>query len=53
MFGEYAALIGANGFFSSLMQIPNVIVNFLHTREGQIAAVIFVVVLFFISGKRK
>jgi hypothetical protein len=52
MIAEYGALLGANGFFSSLASLPNALINFLYTREGQIAAVVMIVVLFFLFGRK-
>ena len=52
MIAEYGALLGANGFFSSLASLPSAFINFLYTREGQIVAVVMVVVLFFLFGRK-
>ena len=45
MIGEYGALIGANGFINSLADFPVAIINFLHTRDGQLTAAVVAVVL--------
>jgi hypothetical protein len=45
MMGEYGVLLGTNGFFYSLTGYFTAIVNFLHTRDGQLSATVLVVVL--------
>ncbi|MGR8999837.1 MAG: hypothetical protein ACU88J_12435 [Gammaproteobacteria bacterium] len=45
MMGEYATLIGANGFFNSLAGYPTAIINFLHTKDGQLSAAVLAVVV--------
>ncbi|MGR8942298.1 MAG: hypothetical protein ACU83V_02805 [Gammaproteobacteria bacterium] len=52
MLGEYGALLGANGFFTSLAQLPSALINFLQTTDGKIAAGILVVVLFFLFMRK-
>jgi hypothetical protein len=52
MLGEYGALLGGNGFMSTLGRLPSALMNFLHTQEGQIAAGLLLVVLFFLFGRR-
>ena len=45
MLGEYATLIGANGFFNSLASYPTAIINFLHTKDGQLTAAVLAVLM--------
>ena len=45
MMGEYGALLGANGFFNYLASFPTAIINFLHTRDGQLSVAVLAVVL--------
>ena len=45
MIGEYATLIGANSFLSSIASYPSAIINFLHTSDGQLSAAVLAVVL--------
>lgn len=52
MLGEYGLLLGGNGLMSALGRLPFAILNFLHTQEGQIAAGLLLVVLFFLFGRR-
>jgi hypothetical protein len=53
MLGEYGVLLNHSGFMSMLNQLPRAIVNFLRTQDGQIAVGVLLVVMIFLSLRRR
>jgi hypothetical protein len=53
MLGEYGVLLDSNSFFSSLTRLPDEVINFLHTSNGQLAAAVLVAVLLILYFRKR